>query len=256
MTRPPKHQTSPSPLRHSGGSALPLAACGADRTVTGSTYSPDYRAASSDRARGGRSNPRRVRQCRGGLDPRQREDVVSFRDRVSALRPRAAHGAMPAGAGAELGAHRTLEAVRERARARRGSGRLPLGLDLSRRRSRRRVADPAVVPARSRPRSPASADSGRRISASATSSADLNNGPYWNLGCALQTTSPPRSPIRSISSAAARKAASTRCGASKDIENLRQGKDPSTQYRSDEKGKINSAGRQLTALREKAGEHV
>ena len=213
MTRPPKTRRA---LRRFAilAAGLPLAACGADRTVTGSTYPPDYRQRHPIvLAEGARTLDVFVNAA-SGLDPRQREDVVAFATEYR----RYGHGPlmaqMPAGAGAELGAHRTLDAVRAALEIGGRSGRLPRGLDLSRRRSRA-------------PRRPIRL-SFQRLKAKVAGkcglwphdlgvsdmSADLNNEPYWNLGLrAAERTSPPRSPIRSISSAAAAKAASTRCGA-------------------------------------------
>src|SRR5215204_321798 len=71
-------------------------------------------------------------------------------------------------------------------------------------------------------------------------SADLNNGPYWNQGCALQSNVATQvaDPVDLVRGRQEGRIDTLR--RSKDIENLRQGKDPSTQYRSDEKGKINT----------------
>ena len=77
MTRPPKTRRA---LRRFAilAAGLPLAACGADRTVTGSTYSPDYRQRHPMvLAEGARTLDVFVNAA-SGLDPRQREDVVAF----------------------------------------------------------------------------------------------------------------------------------------------------------------------------------
>src|SRR4051794_8834772 len=126
MTRPPNTRRA---LRRFAilAAGLPLAACGADRTVTGSTYSPDYRQRHPMvLAEGARTLDVFVNAA-SGLDPRQREDVVAFAIEYR----RYGHGPlmaqMPAGAGAELGAHRTLEAVREALEIGGGSGGHPSG---------------------------------------------------------------------------------------------------------------------------------
>ena len=146
MTRPPKTRRA---LRRFAilAAGLPLAACGADRTVTGSTYSPDYRQRHPMvLAEGARTLDVFVNAA-SGLDPRQREDVVAFAIEYR----RYGHGPlmaqMPAGAGAELGAHRTLDAVREALEI----GGVPGGyLSVSTylvADPARRVGHPAVVPA-------------------------------------------------------------------------------------------------------------
>src|SRR4051812_7623677 len=124
MTRPLKTRRSLRPFAILAA-GLPLAACGADRTVTGSTYPHDYRQRHPMvLAEGARTLDVFVNAA-SGLDPRQREDVVAFAIEYR----RYGHGPlmaqMPAGSGAEIGAHRTLEAVREALAIGGGSGRSP-----------------------------------------------------------------------------------------------------------------------------------
>ena len=67
-----------------------------------------------------------------------------------------------------------------------------------------------------------------------------SNAPYWNQGCALQSNVAAQvaDPVDLVRGR--QEGRIDRVRRSKDIENLRQAKDPSTQYRSDEKGKINT----------------
>ena len=239
MTRPPNTRRA---LRRFAilAAGLPLAACGADRTVTGSTYPPDYRQRHPMvLAEGARTLDVFVNAA-SGLDPRQREDVVAFAIEYR----RYGHGPlmaqMPAGAGAELGAHRTLEAVREALEI----GGVPGGyLSVSTylvADPGAASADPAVVPAPQ--------GQGRRqmrIVAARSRRQQHERRPQQrplleSQGCALQSNVAAQvaDPVDLVRGRQEGRIDTLR--RSKDIENLRQGKDPSTQYRSDEKGKINT----------------
>jgi pilus assembly protein CpaD len=238
MTRPPKTRRA---LRRFAilAAGLPLAACGADRTVTGSTYSPDYRQRHPMvLAEGARTLDVFVNAA-SGLDPRQREDVVAFAIEYR----RYGHGPlmaqMPAGSGAELGAHRTLEAVREALEiCGIPGGYLAVSTYL--------VADPRAASAirlsfqRLKAKVAGKCGLWPHDLGVSNMSSDLNNGPYWNQGCALQSNVAAQvaDPVDLVRGRQEGRIDTLR--RSKDIENLRQGKDPSTQYRSDEKGKINT----------------
>lgn len=67
---------------------------------------------------------------------------------------------------------------------------------------------------------------------------NAGNDPYWNLGCATQSNFAAQvaDPIDLVRGRSMGRGDTIR--RTKDIENLRQGKDPSTTYRQDDKGKI------------------
>jgi pilus assembly protein CpaD len=236
MTRP-KTRRSPRPLAILL-TGLPLAACGADRAVTGSTYPNDYRQRHPIVLAEGVRTLDVFANAAHGLDPRQREDVVAFavEHRRYGQAPMSAQ--IPVGSGAEIGAHRTLEAIREALAA----GGMPGGhLAVS----TYLVADPRASSAirLSFPRLKAKVASKcglwpQDLGVSDFRS-DLNNEPYWNQGCALQTNVAAQvaDPVDLVRGRQEGRIDTLR--RAKDIENIRQGKDPSTQYRSDEKAKIN-----------------
>jgi pilus assembly protein CpaD len=237
MTRPPKTRRALRPLAILVA-GLPLAACGADRAVTGSTYPHDYRQRHPIMLAEGTRTLDVFINAAHGLDPRQREDVLAFalEYRRYGQGPLAAQ--VPGGSGAEIGAHRTLAAVREALDA----GGVPGGyLSVS----TYLVADPRAASAIRL--------SFQRLKAKVAGKcglwphdlgvsdvrADFGNAPYWNQGCALQSNVAAQvvDPVDLVRGRQEGRIDTLR--RSKDIDNLRQGKDPSTQYRSDEKGKIN-----------------
>lgn len=70
---------------------------------------------------------------------------------------------------------------------------------------------------------------------------NASNDPYWNFGCATQSNFAAQvaDPIDLVRGRPEGRSDAVR--RAKDIENLRQGKDPSTQYRQDGSGRINQA---------------
>ena len=238
MTRPPKTRRPLRPLAILAA-GLPLAACGADRVVTGSTIPHDYRQRHPMVLAEGARTLDVFFNAAHGLDPRQREDVVAFAIEYR----RYGHGPlmaqMPAGAGAAIGAHRTLAAIRE-ALAIGGvpGGYLALSTYL--------VADPSAASAirlsfqRLKAKVASKCGMWPQDLGVSSLSADAGNAPYWNQGCALQSNVAAQvaDPVDLVRGRQEGRIDTLR--RSKDIENLRQGKDPSTQYRSDEKGKINT----------------
>ena len=236
MTRP-KTRRAPRPLAILLA-GLPLAACGADRAVIGSIYPHDYRQRHPIvLAEGARTLDVFVNAAQG-LDPRQREDVIAFAVEYRRYGQGPLAAQIPAGSGAEIGAHRTLEAIREALDA----GGVPGGhLAVS----TYLVADPRAASAirLSFPRLKAKVASKcglwpHDLGVSNIRS-DLSNAPYWNQGCALQTNVAAQvaDPVDLVRGRQEGRIDTLR--RAKDIENIRQGKDPSTQYRSDEKAKIN-----------------
>jgi pilus assembly protein CpaD len=70
---------------------------------------------------------------------------------------------------------------------------------------------------------------------------NMRNEPYWNLGCATQANMAAQvaDPVDLVRGRQEGLADATR--RAKDVENIRQGKDPSTQFRQDGRNRINQA---------------
>jgi pilus assembly protein CpaD len=237
MTRSPKTKRAPRALAILAA-GLPLVACSADRAVTGSTYPHDYRQRHAIMLAEGTRTLDVFVNAAHGLDPRQREDVVAFAVEYRRYGQGPLTAQVPAGSGAEIGAHRTLEAIREALDV----GGVPGGL-LSI--STYLVADPRAASAirLSFPRLKAKVAGKcglwpQDLGVSNLRS-DLNNEPYWNQGCALQSNVAAQvaDPVDLVRGRQEGRIDTLR--RQKDIDSIRKGKDPSTQYRSDEKGKIN-----------------
>lgn len=225
----------PSPLLLLAGLAASLGACAPDRVVTGSTYPVEYR----------QRHPIVLAHepdsldvfVSGGVDERQQADVAAF----AAEYRRHGQGLMtadiPSGPRAGAAARHALPAVRAAlAQAGVPAHRLVV--------TSYPVVDPNLAaPIRL---------SFKRLQAKVASRCGLwpqdlgmsnakssaNNEPYWNLGCAMQTNiaAQVEDPVDLV-----RGRTETRIDTIRrmgDIEKLRQGQDPSTQY-SKEAGKIN-----------------
>lgn len=216
--------------------ALPLGACMADRSVTGSTYPMDVRERHpivlSDA-------PRTLDVFADGpaLAPRQREDVRAF----AAEYRRSARGPMsvqvPSGV---PGAHRTLEGVR--------GALAEAGVPAS------AVATSSYPPGDPRLASPIRL-SFPALKAGVPSKCGLwpqdlgisepgfnnRNEPFWNYGCAMQANVAAQidDPVDLVRGRVEGRPDTLR--RARDIENIRKGQDPSTQYRQDGKGQINRA---------------
>ena len=254
MTQPAEDQASLFAACHSGGRA---AACRlrADRTVTGSTYSPDYRQRHPMVLAEGARQPRRVRQCRERPRSASARGRRRFRDRVSALRPRAAHGA-------------DAGRVRRRAWSAPDARSRPRGAR-DRRNSRCGYLAVSTYPVADPRAASAIRLSFQRLKAKVAGkcglwphdlgvsnmSGDFNNGPYWNQGCALQSN---------VAAQVADPVDLVRGRQEGRIDTLRRqghrgsapGQGPVDAIPQRREGQDQHPGRQLTALREKAGEHV
>lgn len=233
-------------LPHSGPAlavallATTLAACRADRVVTGSTYPRDYR----DRHPIVLTDaPRSLDvfvNTSGGLDPRQHADVRTFADEYAKYGKGPVIAQVPTGPGTDLAVHRTIDAIRA-AMAAGGAPHAHLSV------STYAPADPRLA-------SPVRLTF-QRLQAKVSSRCGLwpqdlgisdpkfnvNNEPYWNLGCAMQTNVAAQvdDPLDLVRGRTAGRIDTVR--RAKDLENLRQAKDPSTVYRSEDKGRINDA---------------
>jgi len=215
-----------------------LAAC-ADRVVTAPTYPVDMR----ERhpivlAEGPRTLDVFVNGA-AGLDPRQRNDVRAFAEEYR----RYGHGPVvaqvPSDTADIIGARRTLEAIRGAL----AQGGLP-GAYLSI--SPYQPADPrAASPVRlsfQRLQAKVASRCGQwpQDLGVADAAFNLRNDPYWNLGCSVRSNmaaqvADPVDLVRGRTESAPDTIQRT-----KKIEAIRQGQDPSTQYRQ-EGTKINQA---------------
>ena len=219
--------------------ASALGACAADRVVTGSTEAPDYH----ERhpivlAEGARTLDVFVTGY-GGLDGRQREDIRAFAAEYRRSGQGAILAQVPAGTRNDGAAHATMARINDAL----ADGGLPA----------RHVAVttyPVVDPFLAAP----VRLSFTRLTAKVTSPCgtwprDLgvsdvrqgtSNDSYWNLGCAMQSNVAAQvaDPVDLVRGRSEGRPDSIRRG--KVIEAIREGKDPSTQYRQ-EGTKINQA---------------
>ena len=222
------------------GLALVASACAPDRVVTGSTYPHDYRARHPIVLADG-SRPLDVFVLgSGALDGRQRQDLYAF---VAEYRR---HGRgpiiaqLPAGSPTDAFAIRTLDSIRH-AVAEAGLGPVPFAV------SRYAVTNPSLAaPIRL---------SFQRLQAKVATKCGLwpqdlggsdpkfnyRNEPYWTLGCATQANLAAQvaDPIALVRGRPEMPGDTLR--RMKDIQDLRDGKDPSTVYRQDNQGRINQS---------------
>jgi pilus assembly protein CpaD len=219
--------------------ASTLAACAADRVVTGSTPPADYR----ERhpivlAEGARTLDLFIHNP-GGLDARQRDDLRTFAAEYRRYGQAAIMAQVPAGTRNDAAAHATMAHVTELLRA---AG-VPAGYLAV---TTYPVPDPVIAaPIRL---------TFTRLTAKVASQCgtwpqDLgisdfrhhtSNQSYWNLGCAMQANVAAQiaDPIDLVRGRTEGRPDSIRRG--KVIDAIREGKDPSTQYRQ-EGTKINQA---------------
>jgi pilus assembly protein CpaD len=204
---------------------LPLGACAPDRVVTGSTYPMDYR----ERHPVVLTNAPRTLDVfvGGGLDQRQRDDIAAFAAEYRSHGQGLVTADVPTGARA--GSRNGLGPVREALAEAGVPGERVVVTSYP-------VSDPQLAaPIRL---------SFKRLQAKVASRCGLwpqdlgvsdvktnaGNEPYWNLGCAMQTnvaaqTADPVDLVRGRTE--------TRVDTMRrmsNIEKLRQGQDPSTQY--------------------------
>jgi pilus assembly protein CpaD len=211
----------------------PLVACGPDRVVTGSTYPTDYRERHPIVLRNGA----RILDVfvGGGLDQRQRDDIMTFAAEYRSRGQGLVTADVPAGGKAGRGLSLVREALAEAG--------VPAGRVVV-------TSYPVTEPGLAAP----IRLSFQRLEAKVASrcglwpqdlgvsnvKANANNEPYWNLGCAMQTNIAAQTadPVDLV-----RGRAETRVDTMRrmsNIEKLRQGQDPSTDYKT-EATSINSA---------------
>ena len=218
---------------------LSLGACGPDRAVTGSLYPHDHRERHPIVLA---DAPRTLDVFVSGrpLDPRQRDDVWAFAGEFRRHGQGAIAVQMPQGAPSGAHALRTLDDVRALlAQAGLSSAHLAV--------SSYAVADPrAASVIRLQFRRLQARVAGRcglfpQDLGGSDPKFNASNQPYWNLGCASQTTlaaqvADPVDLVRGRPEAPGDTLMRT-----KDIQDLRDGKDPSTSYRQDGQNRINQS---------------
>ncbi len=224
-----------------GGALLgALAACADRAVVTNSTYPRDHRERHPIVIADAPRNLDIFVVGPGGLDGRQTQDVANFAEEYRRTGDGALTVQMPGHTRNAAETRRTLDAVRSALRA----GGVPGAA----------VAVQGYLPTDPSVASPIRL-SFRRLQAKVSGKCGLwpqdlgvsdygfnvRNEPYWNLGCATQSNFAAQihDPVDLVRGRAEGRIDTLRRG--KDIDNLRQGKDPSTQWRQDDKGKINSA---------------
>lgn len=220
--------------------ALLAGGCAPDRVVTGSITPVDYRERHPIVLTDGPRVLDLFVNAPGGLDARQRADVRAF---AAEYRRHAQGGIvahLPRGSRTDAAAIRLLE----QARAILAESGVPDGFVTA-------AAYPAVDPALAAPvrltfrrlQAKVASQCGQWPSDLGVSDgpSDWSNEPYWNLGCATQSNVAAQiaDPVDLV-----RGRAETRIDTLKrmrDIESLRQGKDPSTEYRQDRQNRISTA---------------
>jgi pilus assembly protein CpaD len=229
-----------NPVGLLAGLAVLVGGCAPDRAVTGSIYPHDYRVRHPIvLAEGARTLDVFVIGS-GVVEGRQRDDVRAFvaEYRRSGQGPIVAQ--LPVGARTDGFAHRTLDSIRG-LMDERGLGPVPLAL------SSYRVADPGVAaPVRlsfQRLQAKVATKCGQWPQDLGGSDPRVNYGnePYWNLGCAAQANLAAQvaDPVDLVRGRTETHGDTLRHV--KDIQDLRDGKDPSTVYRQDNQNRINQS---------------
>ena len=236
---PSKRPARLAPLALALGAALTLGACAADRAVTGSTYPRDVpQRHPIVLAEGARTLDVFVTSA-GGLDARQRDDVRAFAEEYRRHGQGALIAQAPSGTRHALSLHMTLDGIR----AALAAGGVP-GAHLSV--APYVPADPmAAAPIRlsfQRLQAKVASQCGLWPQDLGVSDAGFNarNETYWNHGCAMQTNVAAQiaDPVDLVRGRQLGRTDTVR--RTREIDSIRQGKDPSTTYRQDDKGKISS----------------
>lgn len=239
MTVRRQHETSRWRLAAGLLAGLSLGACTTRTDVTGSISSSDVRERHPIVLRDApRSLDVFVGRAGGGLDARQSEDVVSFAREFRQSGRGGLVAQVPTGSGREIAAHDTLNGIR-RALARGGVAPGALSVRTY------PVADPGLASpirltfATLQAGLPHSCGQWTEDAGVSDFKRDMSNEPMWNFGCSSQATlaaqvADPIDLVRSRSEG--RADIVKRMNA---IGKLREGKDPSTQYRQ-ETPQINS----------------
>lgn len=217
-----------------------LAACSPDRIVTGSVYPRDFRERHPIVLTDAPRSLDVFATGGHGLDARQYHDVRAFADEFRRSGQTGVAIQVPSGTRNDAGVQQTLGAVRVALAA----GGVPGAYTTL---STYTPAEPAVAsPIRlTFAKLQAKVASKCGLWPQDLGSSDVrfnaNNEPYWNLGCALQTNAAAQvaDPIDLARGRSEGRIDTIR--RTKAIQDLREGKDPSTDYRQDGKGRISSA---------------
>ena len=239
MSRNPKAHSAATRLLAVGALGSALAGCMADRVVTGSTGALEYRQRHPIVLAEGARKLDVFVTGHAGLDGRQREDVRTFATKYRRSGQGAIVAQVPAGTRNDAAAHYAVAKINELL----ADEGLPPGAMAV---TAYPVADPFVAaPIRltftrltAKVNSPCGTwprDLGVSDVRQGTS-----NETYWNLGCAMQSNVAAQvaDPVDLVRGRAEGRPDSVRRG--KVIEAVREGKDPSTEYRQ-EGSKINQA---------------
>jgi pilus assembly protein CpaD len=220
------------------GLAALIGACAPDRAVTGSIYPHDHHARHPIVLADGPRNLDVFIVGSGVLNPRQREDVRAFATEYRRHGQGPMTAQIPSGGRTDAFAHRALDSIR----ATMEETGVPAAVISV---SSYAVADPAVASTIRL--------SFQRLQAKVASKCGLwpqdlggsdprfnfGNQPYWNLGCATQSNLA-RQVADPIDLARGRiETHGDTLRRVKDIQDLRDGKDPSTVYRQDDQNRIN-----------------
>lgn len=212
--------------------ALSLGACAPDRVVTGSVYPVDYQARHPI-ALAHTTEKIDVFVPTGGLDPRQRDDVASFALSYRRHGEGALTAQVPKGVAAGPFTHRALAIIRAALSESGVPGDRIVVTSYT-------ALDPTVAaPIRL---------SFRRLEAKVLTQCGLwpqdlgvsdagfnaRNEPYWNLGCAMQSNVAAQvaDPVDLVRGRTEARVDTIR--RMRNIEKLRQGVDPSTEYRAED----------------------
>jgi pilus assembly protein CpaD len=216
------------------------AACAPDRAVTGSIYPHDHRARHPIVLTDAPRSLDVFIVGSGALNPRQRDDVLAFATEYRRYGQGLMTAQLPSGGKTDAYAHRTLDSIR----ATMEEAGVPDGvLSIS----SYAVADPSLASTIRL--------SFQRLQAKVASKCGLwpqdlggsdprfnyGNEPYWNFGCATQANLAAQvaDPI-DLARGRIETHGDTRRHV-RDIQDLRDGKDPSTVYRQDDQNRINRA---------------
>jgi pilus assembly protein CpaD len=239
LSAPRRGRSGPLVRRMLTASAMAAAVsgCAADRVVTGSTPPTDYRQRHPIVLAEGAHKLDVFVTGQAGLDGRQRDDIRAFAAEYRRSGQGAILAQVPAGSRSDVGAHATMARIQAELR----QAGLPAGYVAV---SAYPVLDPLVA-------SPIRL-SFARLAASVTSPCgtwprdlgvsdyreSVDNGTYWNFGCAMQSNVAAQvaDPVDLVRGRVESRPDPIRRG--KVIEAIREGKDPSTQYR-EEATKIN-----------------
>ena len=238
MSRHSRAHSATPRLLVSAALACLVSACAADRVVTGSTDSRDYRERHPIVLGEGWRTLDLFVTGGGGLDPRQRDDLRAFAAEYRTHGQGAIVARVPSGSRSDAGAHYAMSRISDALAEAGLADRLSVSpypvvdpwLAAPIRLSFTRLTATVKSPCGAWPRDLGVSDVRET----------MKNETYWNLGCATQSNLAAQvaDPVDLVRGRTEGRADSIRRG--KVIEAVREGKDPSTEYRQ-QGTKINQA---------------